>query len=105
MLTRVNPSAANCPTRRWARGALHVLVDLLVVVVLLIVAGRLAALVVPVPEGTFTGEAAKAVDRSMNRACWVSWLIYAGLCVLVFHLVPLAWRRWRAAREMRPRAG
>jgi hypothetical protein len=48
----------------------------------------------PVREGTFSGKAAEAVIRDYSRFSWAQTLIYVVLCVLVFHLVPFAWRRW-----------
>jgi hypothetical protein len=60
--------------------------------------GWLAALVIPVPAGTFTGEAAKSVSKALRRQWWMSLVIYASLCVLVFYFLPLAWRRWHGRR-------
>jgi hypothetical protein len=97
MLSSVDP-LKTCPTRRrltWS------LLNVLVAFVLLLVAGWLAGLVVPVREGTFTGEAAEAVGRSMSRRWWVSLTIYAGMCALAFYIVPLARRRWRASWQGR----
>jgi hypothetical protein len=90
MLLRVNPLTKSCPTYRWAWGALH----LLAAIALLVISGWLAALLVPVPEGTFTGDAAESASKVLRRQWWASLVIYAAMCVLAFYFLPLAWRRW-----------
>jgi len=86
--------------RRWAWNLLQVMA----VVVLLFVSACIASLVAPVivPEGgtdprgiVLTTSGVEAVQRARRQQWWLSLFINLGLCVLVFHVVPLAWRRWR----------
>jgi uncharacterized BrkB/YihY/UPF0761 family membrane protein len=86
--------------REIARGWKRRLLEVVVVVGLMFVSWWIAGLVVPVPQGTSTREAAEAAQKSVKRVWWwTGLLIYVVLCVVVFHLAPLAWRWWYAHRQ------
>jgi len=86
--------------RRWPRNLLQVLA----IVLLLFISGWIAGLVFPgvVPEGgadlkgiALTPSGHEAVRNAVRRQWWASLFIYVGLCVVIFHLAPFVWRRWR----------
>ena len=78
---------------------------ILAVAVVLFVSGWVATLLFPVvvpegganPQGTaLTPAGVEVVQNALRRQWWAVLAISLVLWVLVFHLVPLAWRRWRA---------
>jgi len=58
-----------------------------------------------IPTKVVDATEAEGIGRKLHYAWWTNMLINVVLCVLVFHLLPAAWRRWLHRNSRGPSHG